>query len=43
MSANRWIIGVSALAVSARFGWEPASQAQYTTGVPGSPGVTTTI
>ena len=42
MSANRWIVSVSALALSALLGWEPA-QAQQTTGVPGSPSATTTI
>jgi hypothetical protein len=34
VNANRWIIGVSALALSALLGREPA-QAQHTTGVPG--------
>ncbi len=42
MSANRWIISVSVLALSALLGWESA-QAQQTTGVPGSPSATTTI
>ncbi len=42
MSANRWIISVSVLALSALLGWEPA-QAQQTTGKPGSPSATTTI
>jgi arylsulfatase A-like enzyme len=42
MTANRWIISVSVLALSALLGWEPA-QAQQTTGVPGSPSATTTI
>jgi len=42
MTANRWIISVSVLALSALLGWEP-TQAQQTTGAPGSPGATTTI
>jgi arylsulfatase A-like enzyme len=42
MSANRWIISVSALALGALLGWEPA-HAQQTTGTPGSPNATTTI
>jgi len=42
MSANRWIISVSVLALSALLGREPA-QAQHTTGAPGSPDATTTI
>ena len=42
MSADRWIISVSVLALSALLGWEPA-QAQQTTGTAGSPNATTTI
>jgi arylsulfatase A-like enzyme len=43
MRANRWIISVSVLALSALLGWEPAQAQQQTTGTPGSPSATTTI